>query len=153
MLGLRRKNTILYVYLYCKHDLLSVLQGEVGWALTRRHVEIQYTFLSADAVPGSAAVGARCAGRCVPHVNGASHWICRQVREHINEEVKVENSVWDRNTICFGVFNESPLPITAELGSTLPSLVFSQLYCSGLVPSLDMHLSTMSLPSSMGPSA
>lgn len=66
-------------------------QHEVSWVLTRCHFEIQYTVLSANTVAGSAAVGARCAGRCVPHVNGASHRICREGEEHINEEMTVLN--------------------------------------------------------------
>lgn len=66
-----------------------VHQHELGWILTRCHVEIQYTFLSANTVAGSAAVGARCAGRCVPHVNGASHRIYREGEEHIIEEMTV----------------------------------------------------------------
>lgn len=33
------------------------------------------------------------------------------------------------------------------------SLVFSQVYCRGLVPSLDVHLRTTSVPSRVGPSA
>lgn len=38
-------------------------------------------------------------------------------------------------------------PIKEEAGSSLESLVFSQLYLSGPEPSLDLHLSTMSFPS------
>ena len=44
------------------------------------------------------------------------------------------------------------LPSTAEAGRILLSLVFSQVYCRGLVPSLDVHLRTTSLPSWVGPS-
>lgn len=141
---------------YCR----LVHQREVSWVLTRCHVEIQNTFLRANTVIGSAAVGARCAGRCVPHVNGASHWICREGKEHISEEMAALNRkktcVWDLKNWFPFVWEclwEGPLPITAELGSSLLSLVFSQLYCRGLVPSLDRHLSTMSLPSCVGPSA
>lgn len=69
----------------------SVHQPEAGWILTRCHVEKQHTFFSANTVVGSAAVGARCAGRCVPHVNGASQMIYREGKEHIIEEVTVGN--------------------------------------------------------------
>lgn len=63
---------------------------------------MQYTLLRANTVAGSAAVGARCAGRCVLHVNGASHWICSEGKEHIDEEKTVLNTkrsrVWDLRT-------------------------------------------------------
>lgn len=80
-------------------------QNEVRWVLTRCHFEIQYTFLTANAVAGSAAVAARCAGRCVLHVNGASRSICSEGEEQINEEMTVLNRkrtcVWDLKTVLY----------------------------------------------------
>lgn len=125
----------------------------IGWILTRCDIQLQYALLRANTVTGSAAVGPRCAGWCVPHVNVASHRICIKVDECINEEVtdRARTHVGDlKMVVCFC---KSPLPITAVGGNSLLSLVFSQVYLSGLVPSLDMHLSTMSLPSCVGPSA
>lgn len=45
------------------------------------------------------------------------------------------------------------LPITEDAGGILLSLVFSQKYSKGCVPSLDTHFNTTSLPSSVGPLA